>query len=201
MNVAEYNKLKGWIDYERSQLSLLNKKQRIHYLFNKRIKQVLINPLDEMYGSLMQKKESSSTLLCLSTCICCSIEAFGRFITGNKGRPGVRFRRFVKDYMHKDYFSKDFNGEKYVDLLWENYRNGLAHGFAIKHGGFQHDRRYFFIEVINGVNVFEIDPKHFYKDFLGAIKKYANQLRKSKKNDEIYLNFNKAFEEIFIKGV
>ncbi len=203
MNEKEFKKLKGWVDYDRAKLSFLNKSQKIRYFYNKRVQYVLINPLDEMYQSLMKKKKESTTLLCFANCICCSIEAFGKFYTGKtqRGHSGPNFKKFVEVYMRSDYFTKYFKSKKYVDILWDDFRNGIAHGFTVKEGGFEHKlKNYFEIKNIRGKQQLEIEPTFFYKDFLKGIKKYIQDLRKSKLADDIYKNFDKTFTEIFIQG-
>ena len=202
MTDIEFNSLTGWVDYDRTQLraQILTKTQEIMY-FKKRISMILLLPLNEIYTSLMENKEYSSTVLCFGTCICCSIEALGKFHTGNlgEGHSGSNFRQYVKDFMDPDY-SQTLNGNPYVSILWKSFRNGLAHGFTIKHGGFEHHNSYFHIKNINGVNQLEIDPTEFYNDFKQGVDKFINKLNNVPSNDQAYINFHKAFEDIFIRG-
>jgi hypothetical protein len=201
MNEKEFQKLKGWVDYDRVELPSLNKSQKIRYFCNKRVKYVLLNPLDEMYQSLMKEKNESSILLCFANCICCSIEAFGKFYTGKTGQSGNNFKEFVKKYMHSNYVTQRFNSKRYVDILWNCFRNGLAHGFTIKNGGFEHNLKELFkIKNIRSKKQLVIDPTLFYRDFRKGVRKYIQDLKKSKLADPIYKNFDKTFTEIFIKG-
>ena len=202
MTGKNFKSLTGWVDYDRPLLiaQALTKSQEIMY-FKKRIRMILLLPLNEMYISLMKNKKRSSTVVCFGTCICCSIEALGKFHTGklDEGNSGHNFQQFVKDYMDHNY-SQILNGSPYVSILWKSFRNGLAHGFTIKHGGFEHHQLYFQIKNIGGVNKLEIDPTKFYIDFKRGIDKFIYKLDKVPSTDQAYINFHKAFVDIFIHG-
>jgi hypothetical protein len=203
MNKSDFKKLTGYVDYDRNDLPKLNKSQKIQYFYNKRVKKLILNPLREMYTSIMKQKKNCSPLLCFGNCICCSMEAFGKFYTARTqtGFSGKNFKDFIKKYMDNEFFTGTFNGKRFVDLLWDDFRNGIAHGFVIKSGGFEHNQpKYFQIKNIKGKNELEIDLKHFYKDFLDGIKKYINDLRKSRITDPIFKNFDKTFIDLYIKG-
>jgi hypothetical protein len=84
-------------------------------------------------------------------------------------------------------------------LLWDNFRNGIAHGFVIKSGGFEHNQpKYFQVKNNNGKNELEIGLDHFYKDIRNGIQKYINDLRKSKITDQIFKNFDKTFIDLYV---
>jgi len=196
---SDFKKITGWIDYDRNDLVKLNKLQKIQYFYDKRVKMILLNPLKLMYKEIMKENKRCSPLLCFGNCICCSIEAFGKFYTGRtQGQnSGKNFRGFIKQYMDSSYFIQRYNSEKYVNILWEDFRNGIAHGFAIKRGGFQHNLKSYF-QIIN--KQLEIEPTLFYHDFLRGVKKYIEDLESSQDTDKIYRNFNKTFTDIYIRG-
>ncbi len=203
MNDSDFKNLKGYVDYDRDLLPRLNKTQKIKYFYNQRVKKLILNPLHEMHESMMEEKKDCSPLLCFGNCICCSIEAFGKFYTGRteRGISGANFRKFIEKYMDKEFFLKEFKGKKYVDLLWDDFRNGIAHGFVIKSGGFEHHQpKYFQIKKIGGRDELEIDTQSFYKDFLNGVRKYINDLKKSGVTDDIFKNFNIAFTDLYIRG-
>ena len=100
--------------------------------------------------------------------------------------------------MDPQFSKKNFNGKRYVDLLWDDFRNGLAHGFTIKQGGFEHCAIYFQEKPIDGFKQLEIDPTNFFEDFKQAISKYLNRLRASSLTDTVRKNFNKAFSDLYI---
>jgi hypothetical protein len=163
---------------------------------------VLLSPLRELFSSMEKHKKNSSTVLCFGTCACCAIEALGKFCTGRLGRRTSwhNFEKWIDKYMHKD-FSKTFNGIKYKRLLWDDFRNGLAHGFTIKNGGYDFQTNYFEVKSVCGVNQLEIDPKQFYLDFLSGFNSYIADLKKASPSDTIYRNFDKTFKGIFISGL
>jgi len=198
----DFRNLTGWADYDRPQLGaqVLTKSQEIIY-FKKRIRMILLLPLKEMHTSLMKRKKRSSTVVCFGTCICCSIEALGKFHTGKlgDGHSGPNFRKYVEDYMDLMY-AQTLNGKAYVNILWTSFRNGLAHGFTIKQGGFEHHHSYFQIKNIGGIDQLEIDPTRFYNDFMSSIGKFIDKLGRVSSTDQAYINFHKAFEDIFIRG-
>jgi hypothetical protein len=130
------------------------------------------------------------------------LEALGKFYTGktSRGNSGANFRAFVDKYMdHR--FLQTLHGVTYLDLLWENFRNGLAHGFTIKNGGFEFQRSYFQIKTIGAIDKLEIDPEHFYNDFTRGVAKYIRDLRAASPTQPISVNFEKAFQDIFIRGI
>jgi len=203
MNKTQFRSLKGWIDYDRGRLPSLTDNQRIDY-FEKRLNIVLLVPLEHMYRDLMKKgNRRSSPLLCFSTCICCAIEALGKFSTGKTGSngAGTRFQAFVEGYMDPTFSTKTLNGKPYVKLLWTDFRNGLAHGFTIKQGGFEHCSSYFQEKPLDGFKKLEIDPTHFFEDFKKAISQYLKQLRAASPSDTLHKHFNKAFTDLYINGL
>ena len=163
---------------------------------------VLLSPLRELFRSMEKHKRNSSTVLCFGTCICCAIEALGKFYTGrlNRGNSWDNFEKWIAKYMDKD-FSKTFNGVQYKKLLWDDFRNGLAHGFTIKNGGYDFQINYFEVKSVGGVNQLEIDPKLFYQDFLAAFNSYISDLERASISDSLYLKFDHAFKGIFILGL
>ena len=203
MNRTQFRQLKYWIDYDRKDLPSLSAAQRIDY-FEKRLKRVLLVPLEQIHRDLLKGKKRSSPLLCFSTCICCAIEALGKFLTGESGRNGAgdRFKVFVKKFMDPRFSTNTLDGKQYIDLLWDHFRNGLAHGFTIKHGGFEGHGNYFQERPINnGVKQLEIDPTKFFEDFKRAISQYLKELRTSSPTDAIRTRFDKVFEDLYIKGL
>lgn len=202
MRREDFKRLTGWVDYDRHLLPLLDKPQQIKY-FRKRLNITLIMPLREMYKNLKSSRRDSSNILCFGTCICCALEALGKFYTGKTGRKesAERFKAFVKKYMNPKYKKARFKRKLYADILWDSFRNGLAHGFTIKDGGFEHHSSYFQVKIIGGKHQLEIDPTYFYKDFINAAGEYAGQLVKAKESDQLYIKFENTFTKIFIKGL
>jgi hypothetical protein len=194
--------LRGWIDYERQFLPALAPAERIDY-FEKRVGLVAINPLCRILRTeIIVSGEESSALLIFGLSICCAIEAAGKFLTGGKGGNAARFHAFVNGYMSSDFAAKTFGGRTYGEALWDHFRNGLAHGFAVCHGGFEGNpgQDYFAVRTIAGVQALEINPTSLFEDFAGGFEKYLQDLRAAGPADQLFVAFNHVFEQVFIRG-
>jgi hypothetical protein len=202
MRPKEFKALKGWIDYDRPYLHLLTKSQEVRY-FRDRIEKVVVVPLRKMHEDIVSGTSLSNPVLCFGTCICCSIEALGKFHTGvlDRGNSGNNFKSFVRRYMDPKWCSSQLAGKYYVDLLWDNFRNGLAHGFTIKSGGLEKGKTYFQIAQIGGVRQLEVDPTRFLRDFRNASRKFIAELMAASAGDSSYLRFHHAFRGVFILGL
>jgi hypothetical protein len=146
--------------------------------------------------------EDSSALLIFGLSVCCAIEATGKFLIGGKPANAVRFHAFVNRYMSPDYAAKTFAGMTYGQALWEHFRNGLAHGFAVCHGGFEGNpgQGYFDVRTIAGVQALEINPTTLFEDFADGFAKYLHDLRAASATDQMAVTFNEVFEQVFIRG-
>ena len=200
MKWTDYSNLTGWVDYDRNSLHQLTYIQKIYY-FDKRLNMVLFKPMNEILRSISKSQSANqSFLLIFATSACCSIEALGKFMKGRFGNPPPRdgnwqrFQTFLKR-MDPDYRHQRLGNETYGKILWKYFRNGLAHGFTICHGGFEFQSQYFTVRN----NTLLIDPKHFFQDFSNAYKRYLKDLR-DKNNLSLCNNFEYIFKEVFING-
>ena len=201
MRPEEFKTLKGWIDYDRPRLHLLTKRQQIRY-FRNLLENVVVVPLRRMHADIVSPNSGSNPVLCFGTCICCSIEALGKFHTAKlaRGNSGNNFKAFVRSFMDRSWCSSKLAGKLYVDLLWDNFRNGLAHGFTIKSGGFEQARTYFQVKSIGGICQLEVDPTRFLRDFRNGARKFVAGLTAASASDPKYLRFHRAFRDVFILG-
>lgn len=190
--------LTGWLDYDRPRLANLSSRQRVLY-FRKRLSIVLLPALGDLYRGIRPGPQPSP-LLVFATAVCCSMEAFGKFKNGGSGHNCTRFNAFVDAYMHSDYSTRTVGGKTYKEILWKHYRNGLAHGFAVSHGGFEVFPGYFQVRRIAGHDALMINPEHFYRDFRSGVAKYLRELKSAGPSDPIRLNFDKVFKAVFIDG-
>jgi len=195
MNSREFRKLSVWVDYNRPFLDQLTYQQKVAW-FRRRLNVTLIKPLKYLYRGVSRSSQQSAVLI-FATSVCCAIEAMGKFrggrkVTTNRGR----FKAFLKEFMDRRYLTHTIQGETYEHILWKYFRNGLAHGFTILHGGFEHQGTYF----KNKKNSLLIDPKSFLDDFLDGIEKYLDDLERASESDKIAQNFRDVFEKVFIKG-
>ena len=199
MKTREFRRLTLWVDHDRPTLSTLTDEQKVDY-FRRRTSLVVLAPLAALLATLRPKNKSSSPVLCFGTCACCAIEAFGRFQLGLSGSGYGRtcFDAFVGKFMHKD-FGRRLHGEKYVDLLRDNFRNGLAHGLAIKWGGFHASKTaYFQTMTVGGTVQLEIDPEHFLGDLRQAVRAFVVTLTPGTTE---FQDFETAFDKIWVQGL
>ena len=197
MKHADFKKLTGWIDYDRAQLPKLTYHQKVLY-FDKRLSMVLIKPLIDVFNGI-SKAPKQSSLLIFATSVCCAIEALGKFKEGLSKKNNQRFKGFLS-YMNPDFKRRILFDKKYEKILWKYFRNGLAHGFAICHGGFEHQTNYFNVKQMNGIDVLMIDPKRFYLDFRSGLAEYLRNLRNAPPGDPLRDNFENVFQDVFING-
>ncbi|MCK5615022.1 hypothetical protein KAR91_74860 [Candidatus Pacearchaeota archaeon] len=194
----DFDKLTFWIDCDGPLLGELTESQKVVYL-ERRLERVALIPIGELYASIMENKKVGSALLCFATCICCAITSLGRFCEGDISYDTIAgedsdecFKTFVSRYM-----SPEFT-ESYIDMLCEDFRNGLIYDFAIRSGGFQHQLDYFSTMSIGGVRQLMIDPSRFYKDFIFGVSKYISDLKAADQEALIRLNFKRVFDNLYL---
>jgi hypothetical protein len=201
MKPKKFENLRGWIDYDRIHLRHLTDQQKIDY-FPRRLGIALLPPLDDLFASI-NGHPNYSPLLCYANCVCCAIEAFGKFLTGKfqSGNAGANFRAFVKAYMDPRYQRK-VAGRTYANVLWEDFRNGIAHGFVVKHGGFEGDGSFYFKKrMVAGKWALIISPASFHNDFKASVARYLFDLKNATPTDALRLNYLTTFDAVFIRGV
>lgn len=194
--------LRGWIDYERPKLHLLTPPQRIDY-FERRVRLVVINPLRRILKTeIIVNGEDSSALLIFGVSICCAIEAAGKFLTGGHPKNAERFERFLKKYMSREFRLGSVGGLSYGEALRTHFRNGLAHGFAVRHGGFEGNPgdAYFVVKEDGAGAILEVNPSSLFEDFVQGFERYLGDLRRARPGDELSAAFHGVFESVFIRG-
>jgi len=142
------------------------------------------------------------------------IEALGSFLPENKtitkehynknknSRNYFAFKQFIVNYMRDwdvsvkgtDY--RDKEGLRYEDvyiplILWDYFRNGIAHAFVVKGGGIEYeaDKTGFLIKYDGYL---EIGPIKFFQDFEKALENYFAEVREPYRTRFIS-QFNKAY--------
>jgi hypothetical protein len=199
--------LTGWIDYDRPYLAALTPVDRVSYL-EKRTRQVALNPLRRILDTEVSPKDEagdaiqdSSALLIFGVALCCSIESLGKFLSGDIRRRVLnqdRFYGFLHRYMNPEYQTLKIGAETYGEILWKHFRNGLAHGFAVCHGGYEggHGSPYF---VVKG-SMLEINPALLLDDLSQGFDRYLADLRTSMPAGALFVAFNAVFEDVYING-
>ena len=162
-----------------------------------RVKQVLIDPLEELRKVWQKNEEIQCLNLGVMTLLCCGIEALSNFYL-QKGESGKKFKKFVENYMNAEFRRKDPSGKKYSSFLWDDFRCGLAHGFSIEKGGIlEGTNRYVRFDDKKGLG---IDLWFFFEDFKHAFTTFINDVRKASKDSILRNNFLARFDILFAKG-
>jgi hypothetical protein len=143
-------------------------------------------------------------VLIFGVSVCCAIEATGKFLTGDTGRTrnARRFHAFLRRYMASEFETHKVGALTYGEALWFHFRNGIAHGYAVSHGGFEGfpTEPYFRTLRIAGHDSLKINPTLFFDDFRTGFGRYLADLRGVAFTDPLFLNFDKAFESVFVRG-
>ncbi|MDO8680148.1 MAG: hypothetical protein Q7R30_16625 [Acidobacteriota bacterium] len=192
--------LKGFLDYDRPHFAGLDAAQRVDY-FEKRVRLVVIRPLRRLLDTEIIV-DGSSAILIFGVSLCCAIEATGHFLTGQTTKGRYSFDAFVKRYMSRDFSLQLPDGTLYRQALWRHFRNGIAHGFSVKHGGFEGDptQPYFLVRQIAGHECLEINPARFYDDYVSGFDGFLADLRGAPPGHPTQTRFNDVFELVFVKG-
>jgi hypothetical protein len=191
----------GWIDLDRPRLTKATLSERVDW-FEYRVNLVVIRPLAHILNTQITADPDSSALLIAGVSLCSAIEATGKFITGTQtsaGKPipnNARFKRFVTEYMSSDLSRLRLGSRSYSTIIWEDFRNGLAHGFAVRGGGFNGGRggSYFGVNLDGSLNV---NPAELFDDFVQGFQRYVSDIRAGGPKVPM---FRDMFEAVFIRG-
>lgn len=189
----------GWIDEDRETLRTAPLSTWIEW-FDYRVHLVVINPLTHILATQITADEDSSALLIAGVSLCSAIEATGKFITGvadDNRRPipnNVRFKRFVTAYMSSEFDSRSIGSRSLSTVVWEDFRNGLAHGFAVRGGGFNGGRGNVYLEEKSN-GTLNVNPAELLDDFVRGFDRFVADLRSGKADVAM---FEKMFRDVFI---
>jgi len=191
-------KISLFFDYnDKSVLKALNFNDKVTFL-QERAKLVFLDSLEELFYLEREKALTKFHLLNATTIICCAIEGLGHYLTGTD-EAGASFKEFIKEFMDPE-FQKTLtvNGKpfSYSDIAWEDFRNGLAHGFYIKRGGIERENFYFHFDHKIGLQV-NIDC--FFSDFKNAFVSFFDKLQSSDEKSIFGKTFTRRFEELLGK--
>jgi hypothetical protein len=184
LNGKEFSLFKDYSLKQRDDLRALPMDDKLRYL-EERARLVFLDALDEWLSLLNSKCLSSFHELNMVTLVCCAIEGLGHYLTGDDN-AGDAFRRFIGEFMPA--FSPVQNE------LWNDFRNGLAHGFCIKHGGIEKNLCKPFMS--DGEKGIKLDFDIFVSDFKTAFDNFFKKLETEKEKFEE--NFTARFKEVLI---
>lgn len=187
----EMSLFKGYVD--KSLLEALSFNDKITYLKARAIL-IFLDPLEEILYLEKENALAKFHLLNVMTIICCAIEGLGHYLTGKVGIGTAKtaFEKFVKDFMNPD-FQKVHDGKTYSLILWEYFRNGLAHGFVIEKGGIERKLSGYFN--VNPQIGLEIDIDYFVSDFKKAFEDFFKKLQSEGDNSKLGKHFKKVFQK------
>jgi len=152
-------------------LSLLSEEGKIEW-FRLRMNYVFLTPLKCLYGgrspayrALNSMKQDDlparSFVIATFSVLLNGIEALGSFMTSPKASKRKNFFAFMSTYMPQ--WDTAQKGDL-KELLWNHFRNGIAHGFCIAGGGIDNEAdRARWIESSGSLH---IGPNVFFKDFV-----------------------------------
>ena len=184
LNGKEFSLFKDYSLKQKDDIRALPTDDKLKFL-EERSRLVFLDALDELLSLLNSKSLSSFHELNMVTLACCAIEGLGHYLTRDDN-AGDAFRRFIEEFMPA--FSPVQNE------LWNDYRNGLAHGFCIKHGGIEKGLGEPFKS--EGKEGIKLDFDIFFSDFKTAFDNFFKKLEVDKNKYE--RNFTGRFNKVLV---
>lgn len=173
-------------DAKKPVLKSLNYQSKITWL-EERAKLLLLDPVQEILEKQSKRELSKYHLLNLTTILCCAMEGLGRYMPGSS-KPGKAFKNFVEHFMPE--------AKHYGKNLWEDFRNGLAHGFCIQKGGIEQNENWYFRE--HPTIALQVNIDRFVSDFERAFQDFFDRLKSESETGECGKSFLKRFEYLFL---
>lgn len=173
-------------------LASMSAEQKIAW-FNGRFEKVVVRPLRAVKSIGRDNPDIWDLNLGVVTIICCAIEALGGFYAPNK-KDRVAFDQFVCDFMNAK-FRETPAGQKrrYAQILYDQFRSGLAHGFSIVgHEIATRPTEY----VVDDNGYVSIDLWTLFEDMEAGCHRYLDVVRS---DDDSRANFLKQFDSLFIR--
>jgi hypothetical protein len=160
--------------------------------FEERFKKVVSRPLREVRRLGPSNQAIWDLNLGAVTIICSAIEALGSFF-----RPGVKdevaFPDFVTEFMNPKYREQSQDrGRTYAEILYGQFRCGLAHGFSIEgHEVATRPDEY----IVDEGGYVSIDLWTLFEDLERGFETFVSRVRS---DAEVQSNFERRFDQIFV---
>jgi hypothetical protein len=125
------------------------------------------------------------------------IESCGSFmgITNNNDR----FNAFIRTYLPAEWSQKipQMGSEKFNKILWQKFRNPLAHGFHIENGGIEYlaSDDLFETRSVNGKTILEINPEVAFCQFHNSLDKFFININST--HSLVRKHFFTRFNEVY----
>jgi len=180
-------------------LSRLSDEGKVEW-FRLRMDYVFLTPLTSLYNgrtpayrALNSMKQDDlparSFVIATFSVLLNGIEALGSFMTATKARKRQNVFAFMSTYMPQWDMAKKGDVK---ELLWEHFRNGIAHGFCIEHGGIDNEAdQTRWIELPESLH---IGPNVFFKDFSKGVKRFFRDLKTVRQSREVFL---RRFQRVY----
>jgi len=197
-------------DYDREKLKKLSDEGKIKW-FKSRMGFIFINPVRLLWdrSSEIYKQVNTAEMPAIEHCgfniaIFCTVlsgvESYGAFLGMKRSKKGENRRRFtsyIRRYMKNWDMHVNVNDEKryLLDLLWNNCRNAIAHGFRITEIGIDRvpetgkEERWGTLK-----NIFHINCFKFFNDFQESTECFYRDLQEK---EEVRREFIKTFNEFY----
>lgn len=182
-----------WVD--KSVLKTLNFNDKLTYL-KERAKLIFLDSLREILYLEGNGGLAKYHLLNMTSVICLAIEGLGHFLTGTD-QSWESFKLFVSNFMHQEFQRFFYDGRTYSRMLWDDFRNGLAHGFYIKKGGIERNKPWYF-RIDDKIGL-QINFDELFLDFENAFEKFFRRLQSDGENSQFGDSFKKRFEALLEK--
>jgi hypothetical protein len=159
--------------------------------FRGRFKKVIVRPLMAVKRIGVHDQAIWDLNLGVVTIICSAIEALGSFYS-----PGAKdkaaFNEFVTAFMEPVYQGKSASGMTYAEILYGQFRCGMAHGFTIEgHEVATRPGNY----IVDDDGYVSIDLWTLFDDMRRAFDRFINEVERNKRTRA---RFIERFDKVFI---
>lgn len=159
--------------------------------FRHRFRKVVVRPLMAVKRIGLRDEAIWDLNLGVVTIICSAIEALGSFYS-----PSVKdkkaFNDFVTAFMDPIYQQKSANGSTFADILYGQFRCGMAHGFTIEgHEVATRPGQY----VVDDDGYVSIDLWSLFNDMRRAFDRFISKVESDK---SVRARFIARFDKMFV---
>jgi hypothetical protein len=190
-----------YIDYDRARIEKLSDSGKFEY-FQRRFDYTVLEPLGVLLDEHDRPRHNrnAAVLILWGNSLMCAMEALGHFLTPSLVSNAQAFQTFVTAFMDHSWRDRPQSPPTGVDSysrwLWHSFRNGLAHGAYVKHGGFEKLNGRLFIE--SPTSGLRVDPWALDIDFRGGFKKMLQTV--SRPDNYFHNTFIERFNYTYIQG-
>ena len=173
-------------------LASMSEQEKIAW-FKGRFEKVVVRPLRAVRSIGTDNPDIWDLNLGVVTIICCAIEALGSFKTPQE-KDRVAFDQFVCGFMNPKFRETPAGRtRRYAQILYDQFRSGLAHGFSIVgHEIATRPTEY----IVDDNGYVSIDLWTLFEDMEAGFYKYLDEVAS---DDESKATFLKQFDSLFVR--